>query len=152
MKSLKSFFLATLLILFASLSFAQSTTTGTMRAQSDKSNWVWTVSSGDFDSTDVVWSESFYFEKTDRTFDANGTMDLGAGDAGGTFSTVLLLYGTVDGGNSWQLCDSLGTITATTSTKFNVDLDDWDETASYKFKATNGGGDNSFIVGIKRED
>lgn len=136
--------------LFAFEVFAQSTITGTVKQHSPQ-NAVWIVASGDFDSTDVIWSPAFILRSATTTFDAQGTTDLGTVASGGTYSTVLLLYGSVDDENSWQLVDSLGTITATTSTKFDVDLDDWDQTPLYKFKATNSGGNNSLKTGVFRE-
>lgn len=109
----------------------------------------WVVA--DFDSAAELWSPAFSFEGfTASTFDAQGLINMGTAAAGGTYSTVLLMYGSFDGTN-WELCDSLGTVTATTNTKISVDLDDFDQCPLYKILAKNGGADNTFSLGLKSE-
>ena len=129
---------------------AQGTNIGTFKQMEDN-HVVWTVALADFDSADVVWSTGFILESVNTTFDAQGTVNLGTAAAGGTYSTVVLLYASFDDGTSFELVDSLGTITSTTLTKFDIDLDDFDQGPQYKFKVTNGGADNSFKLGAFRE-
>ena len=154
---LKSFFLAFLTIAILFMFFipeetkAQSTTVGTFK-QIDPQHVVWTVASASFDSAATIWSRGFYLEPGSATFDAQGTINMGTVTGeGGTYSTVLLLYASFDDGTNYELCDSLGTVTATTTTKISVDLDDFDQAPQYKIKATNGGEQNSFKLGLWRE-
>ncbi len=156
MKLSKSFFLAflTMAFLFMLTPFeteAQSTTVGTFK-QSNPQHVVWTVALADFDSAATIWSKGFYLEPGTATFDAQGTINMGTVTGeGGTYSTVLLMYASYDDGTNYVLVDSLGTVTATTTTNISVDLDDFDQAPQYKIKATNGGEQNSFKLGLWRE-
>lgn len=150
----KTFFMALLmLIMFSFTALAQSTITGTLKTDKPVGfpTFTWTVASADFDSAAAIWSPGFSFDGfTAATFDAQGQINLGTAAAAGTYSTVLLMYGSNDLIN-WILVDSLGTVTSTNDTKISIDLDDWDQATYYKIKATNGGAQNSFLLAIKSE-
>jgi len=149
----KTFFTALLVLIFSFLTLAQSTVTGTLKADKPVGfpAFTWTVASADFDSAAAIWSPGFSFDGyTAATFDAQGQINLGTAASGGTYSTVLLMYGSNDLTN-WILVDSLGTVTSTNDTKISIDLDDWDQCTYYKIKATNGGAQNSFLLAIKSE-
>ena len=152
----KSFFIFLMLAMLAMFSLpvlAQSTTTGTLKSDRPfgAPTFVWTVASADFDSLDAIWSPGFSFDGyTNSTFDAQGQINLGTVASPGTYSTVLLMYGSNDLTN-WILVDSLGTITSTNDVKISIDLDDWDQCAYYKIEATNGGAQTSFLLAVKSE-
>ena len=148
----KNFSLAIILFALMLTGFieAQSTTIKGLR-QITPQQIVWTVAAADFDSLATIWSPAFVLNPGSSTFDAQGSMDLGAITGGKGYSTVVLLWGSVDDGNSWQLCDSLGTITAATATKLSVDLDDFDVCPVYKLKVYNAKAENSFVLGLYRE-
>lgn len=154
-----SFFFALLLsmIMISQIAIAQGTSTGiTSRTLPQGSPYFkWTVPLAAFDSAATVWSNYFSFDGyTASTFDAQGHINLGTkASAAGTYSTILLMYGSNDplDDNSWILVDSLGTITSTTVTKIEIDLDDWDQCMYYKIKAYNNGYANSFVLALKSE-
>lgn len=133
---------------------AQGTNIGTFKhVGSAKNHIVWTVALADFDSAAVVWSTGFVLDSKSAAtvFDAQGSIDLGTAASGGTYSTVVELWGSFDDGTSWILCDALGTITAATVAKIELDVGTYDQAPQYKLKVTNGGADNSFKLGIFRE-